>query len=111
MLTSGVRCLSRHGYAERRMHASRPDPGSDAVLRWLRGLPEDRSLVGAPARMHDLWARWVLRLIAQSPCLASRQDLGTSDLEVVRARRGLDVVLRRRGRAAGSRVTQNFLRD
>src|SRR5438477_1725921 len=95
-----VSTYSRHT-AQRDLHA----PGRDSVPRGsrgdrrLRGVPEDRRLVGAPAHVSGLREDRLLRQLAeQARDGALPRDLA-SDHPLGRARRGLVVVLRRRDRA------------
>ena len=70
-------------------------PGDD---RRLRGVPEDRRPLGAPAHVHDLREDRLLRLVAEPPRARGTRRGRAPDRPLGRAGRGLELVLRRRGR-------------
>src|SRR3954467_4130116 len=76
--------------------ATRRDPPHDGGLR---GLPEDRVTLGAPARVPELRTCRLLRLLAQPSRPRARRDDEPRRGALVRAGRGLALVLR--GRDAG----------
>ncbi|CAA9477227.1 MAG: hypothetical protein AVDCRST_MAG30-546, partial [uncultured Solirubrobacteraceae bacterium] len=81
------------------MHPSRPDPRRPSgARRGVRGVPEDRRLVDAPARVPDLREDRLLRRLAQPPRDRPRARDGASDHPLRRARRGLVLLLSRRAR-------------
>src|SRR4051812_9963571 len=73
--------------------ATRRDPAHDGGLR---GLPEDRVTLGAPARVPELRTCRLLRLLAQPSRPRARRDDEPRRGALVRAGRGLALVLRGR---------------
>ena len=71
--------------------------------RRLRGVPEDRRPLGAPAHVRDLREDRLLRLVAEPARVPARARGRAPDRPLRRARRGLELVLRRRGRVRGRR--------
>ncbi len=67
------------------------------VGRRLRGLPAHRRQVAAPPDLPDVWTRRLLRRLTQSACVGARPRHVASDHPFARTRRGLELVLRRRG--------------
>src|SRR3989475_8801773 len=78
------------------LHASRSDSKPPAEEQGLRGVSQDGGHLGAPAALRELRARRLLRLVQEQArdetCARNR----TSGRQVSRARRELDVLLRRR---------------
>src|SRR6267154_1855993 len=72
----------------------------------MRGLPADRRFVDSPPALHGLRARGLLRQLEEQarhrPFLTRR----TSDHSVIRAGRGLGLVLHRRDRSRRVRVAR-----
>src|SRR5207244_1579952 len=62
-----------------------------------------RRPLAPPPALSQLRRSWLLRLLSQSPREQARGRPRASDRAVVRARRGLVLVLRRRGRLRGGR--------
>jgi len=85
----------RHADADRSAPEPRP-PGDAADPRWLPGMPGPGVRVGAPASVPDLRARGLLRLFATAARARPRLRRRAPDRPVVRARRGLALVLCRR---------------
>src|SRR5712691_2364246 len=78
------------------MYASGPDPRRDAEHGGVRGVLADRGFLGSPAVVPDLRPRRLLRSVKEPACHeALSRDRAPPD-PVGRARRGLDLVLRRR---------------
>src|SRR4051794_36213995 len=76
--------------------APRPHPaGGAADAAGLRGVPSDRLAVGPSAPLPDLRARRLLRLLAEPPRASPRPHGRAPDRPVLRARRGLALVLLR----------------
>ena len=72
--------------------------------RRLRGLPPHRQPVAAPAHVHVLRPRRLLRQLAQPARHRPLPSQRSSDHSVLRARRGLVVLLSRRARLPGRRT-------
>src|SRR3989304_2828567 len=75
------------------MRAHRPDQRGHAERRRLRGLPEDRLPVGPPAPVPDVREGRLLQRLPEPALAAPLPRLRPPDDPVLRARRGLDVVL------------------
>src|SRR3989304_7147952 len=75
------------------MRAHRPDQRGDAERRWVRGLPQDRLPVGPPAPVPDVREGRLLQRLPEPALAAPLPRFGPPDDPVLRARRGLDVVL------------------
>src|SRR4051812_8347471 len=69
----------------------------------LRRVPRGRWLVAPPAPLHRVWPRGLLRFLAQHPRHQARAGHGARDRAVVRAWRGLVLVLRGRGGVRAAR--------
>src|SRR4051812_47640686 len=83
--------------SHRDLHPSRPDaPGRAPHSRGLRGVPAARHAVGASAPVPQLWPRRLLRFVARPPRAPARASDRPPDRPVLRARRGLALVLLRR---------------
>src|SRR6266550_4430476 len=83
------------------MHPPRSDRRSRAagVRRGLRGLPADRRQVAPPPDLPDVRPCRLLRRLTQPPRNSARPRHLTPDHPFTRARRRLELVLRRRGGA------------
>src|SRR6185437_10463056 len=95
----GVKRVPREGGGHGDADRSAPEPGppGDAAdTRRLRGMPDPGVRVGAPAPVPDLRARGLLRLFAAPARPGPRLRGRAPDRPVVRAGRGLAVVLCRR---------------
>src|SRR5216683_1798308 len=90
--------------AHARMRSSRPGPGGHRQRGRLRGLPQDRGSLGAPATVHDLRTRRLLRQLAEQTRDRSFPSRPPRDHEIVRAGRGLGLVLRGRGGSRSNRL-------
>src|SRR3954465_334734 len=71
----------------------------------MRGVPADRVPLGPSATVPDLRARRLLRPVPRQARPPARRPGGPSDHPVVRAGRGLAVVLRRRGTGVTTQAT------
>src|SRR3954453_21469275 len=71
----------------------------------MRGVPAHRFSLGPSAAVPDLRARRLLRPVPGQARPPARRRGRTSDHPVVRAGRGLAVVLRRRGTGVSTRAT------
>src|SRR4051794_30813686 len=82
------------------MLTPRPDRATRAprTHRRLRGVPGYWQLLGPLAHVPELRADRLLRQLAQPARVAPRARIGTRDRALRRAGRGLELVLRRRGR-------------
>src|SRR5919198_3174166 len=81
-----------HGY--KAVHAPRPGAGGDAERRRVRGVSEDGRRVGAPAPVPQLRARRLLRQLEEQARDEALPLFGPSHRPVLRAGRGLELVLR-----------------
>ena len=77
------------------LYPSRPDPRRHSRGERVCRLPRRWRYMGAPPSMHELRLRRVLRLVSQQACICARTGDGSSDRGIVRAGRGLVLVLRR----------------
>src|SRR5438132_7465572 len=91
---------SNHGHDES-LHASRTDPESAAAFERLRGMSEDGGYLGAPPVVRGVRSRRVLRLVEEQACDQALPGYRSSDHQVARARRELDVLLPRRRHVRG----------
>ena len=80
------------------------DPRRDAERARLRGVPEDRLALGAPAALPDVRPRRLLRQLAEPPRHQALPRDRPSDHRGLRPARGLGLVLRRRGDARPRRA-------
>src|SRR5271165_3974696 len=76
--------------------SSSPHQDRYAERARLRGMPEDRELVGTPAYLSFRWARGLLRPIARQTLHQAFSDEWTPDHRGLRSIRGLGLVLCRR---------------
>src|SRR4051794_20026576 len=80
------------------VYAPRPDrPGDAEQLRGMLAVSGERWRLGAPARLSHVRRGRLLRLVAEQARLPPRRRARTPARGVVRARRGLGLVLRGRG--------------
>ena len=97
--SSPPRTGSPHG---RELHPPAHCSRRDSLVGRLRGLPEGRRSVGAPPALHGVRTRGVLRQLPEpSRHSACPRAPRPPDHPVLRAGRGLVVVLRRRARVRG----------
>ncbi len=73
------------------------NPSGVAKRERLRGLPAYRRLVGPSAHLHDMRSHGLLRFVAEPACHQAPSSGRPSDRPLDGARRGLGLVLRRRG--------------
>ena len=92
------------GRRERKLHPPRPDQRCDARQRRLRGLPSHRRSMGPPADVHDVRACGLLQQLPEPSRDRPLPRHRPSDRPVLRAGRGLVVLLHRRHRVHGRRV-------
>src|SRR4029078_9465109 len=72
-------------------------PRTGRADRRLRGMPEERQPLGAPPHVPDVWEDRLLRLLSEPACEPPCTRGRASGRPLGRARRGLELVLRRRG--------------
>jgi hypothetical protein len=94
----GWRLLKRHVWSLRQSCRPAPEVRSTGNTKrpGLRGLPEDRLSLGAPASMSYMRPRWLLRLVSEPARQKTLLSNGAPDRAIIRARRGLALVLRGR---------------
>src|SRR5438477_7503304 len=85
---------STHGKA---LHASRRHPHRDAQRARLRGMPQDRRLVGPPPPLPHLRPCRLLRRFPEPACHQALSRDAAPDRRGLRSAGGLGLVLRRRG--------------
>lgn len=96
--------ISPRGSDYGRMFAHLVDKYRHTNCRWVRGVPADRRPVDAPAFVYDLRTRWLLRQLSKQTRQQACRQRWPPYSEVIRARRGMGLVLCRPSLSRGRRL-------